>query len=258
MRSAHPSPRPAVLVTGGAVRLGRAIALALAEAGYDIALHYHSSAGAAEESAVAIRALGVDCDLFPADLGAADDFFGLLDRVVTRFPRLSVLVNSASGYTQQSIAQSEVAEFDRLFAVNLRAPFFLTRAFAARVGQGSVVNIIDNKIGFNQFKYAAYLLTKKGLAEFTRMAALEFAPRIRVNGVAPGVVAPAESRSEEYIRWRVQAIPLQRKGETHHITAALLHLIDNDFINGQVIVVDGGENIANTGRNAGEYDQSKV
>ncbi len=258
MEIAQTPARPAALVTGGAVRLGNAIASALAVAGYDVALHYHSSAEAAERAAGEIRALGVDCALFPADLGAAEGLPGLMDRVVERFPRLAVLVNSASGYTQQGIAESEVAEFDRLFAVNLRAPFFLTRSFAARVGEGSVVNIIDNKIGFNQFKYAAYLLTKKALAEFTRMAALEFAPRIRVNGVAPGVVAPADSRSEEYIRWRVQAIPLQRKGEPHHITAALLHLLENDFINGQVIVVDGGENIANTGRNAGEYDQSKV
>lgn len=253
-----PAIRPAALVTGGAIRLGKAIALALAGAGFDIALHYNSSEAAAQETAGEIEALGVRCVPFRADLGVASDFSDLIGQVAMAFPRLELLVNSASGYTQATIAESDPAMFDRLFALNLRAPFFLSRAFAQRVGAGSIVNIIDNKIGFHQFKYAAYLLTKQSLAEFTRMAALEFAPRIRVNGVAPGVVAPMSSRSDDYLRWRIQGIPLQRKGETHHITRAILHLVENDFINGQVLVVDGGENILHTGRNAGEFDQAKV
>lgn len=258
MSDPMPAIRPAALVTGGAIRLGKAIALALAGAGFDIALHYNSSEGAAQETAAEIEALGVRCIPFRADLGEASDFSELMGQVVDAFPRLELLVNSASGYTQATIAESDPAMFDRLFALNLRAPFFLSRAFAQRVASGLIVNIIDNKIGFHQFKYAAYLLTKQGLAEFTRMAALEFAPGIRVNGIAPGVVAPMSSRSDDYLRWRIQGIPLQRKGETHHITKAILHLVENDFINGQVLVVDGGENILHTGRNAGEFDQAKV
>lgn len=251
-------PRPAALVTGGAIRLGRAIALALAEHGYDIALHYHSSAGPAEETAAQIRKLGVACQTFPCDLSRAITFEDLLTAVTHAFPRLSVLVNSASGYTQADIRSSRPEDFDQLFAVNLRAPFFLSAAFANTVGQGAIVNIVDNKIGFNQFKYAAYLLSKKALADLTRMSALEFAPHIRVNGVAPGVIDPMASRSDEYIQWRIQAIPVHRKGEHRHITSAILHLLQNDFINGQVLAVDGGENIAFTGRNAGEYDPNKV
>ena len=124
---------------------------------------------------------------------------------------------------------------------------------------GNIINILDNKIEFNQPQYAAYVLTKKALAEFTKLAALEFAPDIRVNGVAPGVVLPAGSRSKEYIDWRVQAIPLKKQGKTRNITDALLHLLDNDFISGQILVVDGGESITNEGLNAGAYqDQSKV
>ena len=250
--------RPAALVTGGAIRLGKAIALALAEAGYDIALHYHSSTQDAERTRAEIEALGVRCVPFRLDLAATEDFHAFMAAVQAEFPALSVLVNSASGYVQAPIAESTAAQFDQLFSVNLRAPFFLSQAFAAVVGRGDIVNIIDNKIGFHQFKYSAYLLSKKTLAEFTRMAALEFAPHIRVNGVAPGVTLPAETRSPEYLAWRIRAIPLQRKGETRHIADTILYLLRNDFVNGQVIVVDGAENIAYTGLNAGDYDQAKI
>jgi NAD(P)-dependent dehydrogenase (short-subunit alcohol dehydrogenase family) len=246
------------LVTGGAIRLGKAIALDLARAGYNIALHYHSSEEQALATQAEIRDCGVACERFPWDLTDTGGLDGLVSRVKEAMPGLDTLVNSASGYVQADIANTREADFDQLFAVNLKAPYFLTQAFARHAGRGNVVNIVDNKIGFHQFKYAAYLLTKKGLADFTRMAALEFAPDIRVNGVAPGVTLPAGSRSDEYIAWRVQAIPLQRKGETDHITNAVLHLLENDFINGQVLVVDGGENIAGTGRNAGEFDPTKV
>lgn len=250
--------RPAALVTGGAIRLGRALALALADAGYDIALHYGMSAAAAAETAEEIRGRGVACRTLACDLSQAGRLEALMAEAVAAFPNLTVLVNSASAYTQATIAETTPATFAAQFDVNLRAPFFLTQAFAAQVGQGNVVNIIDNKIGYHQFAYAAYLLSKKALAEFTAMAAVEFAPAIRVNGVAPGVVLPAQTRSEEYVAWRLQGIPLRMQGETGHITAAVLSLLTNDLITGQVLTVDGGESLADVGRNAAQFDQSKV
>ena len=126
------------------------------------------------------------------------------------------------------------------------------------MAQGQVINIIDNKISFNQYEYAAYLLAKKTLVELTRMSALEFAPAIRVNGVAPGVVLPATTRSPEYVAWRVSGIPLQRQGGSEHITAAVLSLMANEFVTGQILVVDGGEGLANVGQNAAQFDQDKV
>lgn len=246
------------LVTGGAVRLGKAIAIALAAAGYDIALHYNSSVAPAAVTAKEIRTLGVRCELFQYDLSDAGEFRPFIKSIQSQFPAFNVLANSASGYTQATIADSTIDDFDKQFAVNLRAPFFLSQAFAATVEYGNIINIIDNKIGFHQFKYAAYLLSKKALAEFTHMAALEFAPRIRVNGVAPGVVMPMSSRSEEYIKWRISAIPVGQQGSAKNITSAMLHLLENDFINGQIITVDGGENILHTGQNAGDFDQTKV
>lgn len=254
----EPPTRQAALVTGGAVRLGKAIALALAAAGYDIALHFHSSANAAAETAAEIRQLGVRCELFSADLRQPEQIDNLLPQAAAVFPHLHAQINSASAYAQAAIMDTTPALFDQQFTLNLRAPFFLTQAFARHVGQGCVINIIDNKIGFNQYQYAAYLLAKKGLAEFTRMAALELAPAVRVNGVAPGVVLPAKTRSQAYIQWRIQGIPLRRQGTSHHITQAILSLLQNEFITGQVLVVDGGESITNAGQNAGDYDQSQV
>lgn len=253
-----PSSKGAALVTGSAIRLGKHIALALAAEGYDIALHYHSSSDKAKATAEEIRSLGVDCETFQFNLKEAGQIFSFVQKVKDRFPQLNLLINSASGYEQATIRNTSVNTFDTQFALNLRAPFFLTQAFAKTVSTGNVINILDNKIGFNQFNYAAYLLSKKAFAEFTRMAALELAPQIRVNGVAPGVVLPAKTRSQEYIDWRIQGIPLRMQGETIHITKAILSLLQNDFISGQIIVVDGGENIAQIGQNAGDFDQEKV
>ena len=258
MNSPIDPSRPAALVTGSAVRLGRAIALTLAGAGYDIALHFRSDPAKAEATAAEIRALGVGCTLFQYDLADAEAIPELMGDVVAQLPNVNLLVNSASAYTQATITDTTPAIFDTQFNVNLRAPFLLTRAFAAQVGKGNIINIIDNKIGFNQYEYAAYLLAKKALAELTRMSAIEFAPDIRVNGVAPGVVLPATTRSDAYVAWRVQGIPLQMQGGTEHIGQAILSLLDNDFMTGQILVVDGGENLANVGQNAAQFDQSQI
>lgn len=250
--------RPAALVTGGAVRLGRAIALALAGAGYDIALHYGRSAAAAAQTADEIRALGAACWSYSLDLRDAEAIPGMVAAARAALPGLCVLVNSASAYAQAPIGATTAALFDEQLAVNLRAPFFLTQAFAREVGRGHVINIIDNKVGFNQFQYAAYLLAKKGLAELTRMAAVELAPAIQVNGVAPGVVLPAGTRSPEYVAWRVSGIPLRRQGAVEDITGAIRYLLASPFVTGQILTVDGGEALTNIGQNAAQFDQDKV
>ncbi len=248
----------AALVTGGAIRLGKAISLALAKQGYDIALHYNTSRESVQKTREEIKSLGVACEVFQSDLSKAENLEFFLESVQRTFTNLSILVNSASGYTQATVKETSVTNFDAQFAVNLRAPFFLSKAFAQVCKSGVIINICDNKIGFNQFEYAAYLLTKKGLAEFTRLAALEFAPNIRVNAIAPGVVMPMSSRSDEYINWRVQGIPLNKQGKTQHISDALLFLINNDFITGQLIFVDGGEALAGQGRNAAQFNPEKI
>jgi len=243
----------AALVTGAAVRLGRELALALADAGHDIALHYGGSAEAAERTCAEIRARGVSCQALQQDLREVDGLGGLVARARQAFPHLGLLVNSASAYAEGTIAKTTPAVFDEQVAVNLRAPFFLIQAFARHCGSGHVVNVLDNKIAFSQFPYAAYLLAKKALGELTRMAAMELAPTIRVNAIAPGVVLPASSRSPEYLAWRREGIPLRQTGEVARVTEALLFLQRNTFMTGQVVFVDGGESVAHVGRNFGDY-----
>jgi len=248
--------RIAAIVTGSAIRLGKHIALNLARAGYDIAVHYNSSADAARETQAEIQALGVTCEIFQYDLKNAEGAAAFIAQVKETFPHLGVLVNSASGYTAAPIAETTTAVFDDQFALNIRAPFFLSQAFAAQVSSGNIVNIIDNKMAYHQYAYAAYLLAKKSLVDFTKMAALEFAPSIRVNAVAPGVVLPASVRSEEYIKWRIQGIPLNKQGHPDHIGQAVLNFLKNDFLTGQVIAVDGGENISNVGQHSENWKKN--
>ena len=243
--------RQAALVTGGAVRLGRGLALSLARQGQDIALHYHSSREEAERVRREISDLGVRCAVFQADLSGPPGVEALLiKRAAREFPELSTLVNSASVYESGTLGELSGAALHRQIRVNAEAPILLTQAFALTVAGGHVVNILDNKIAFAQYQYTAYLLSKKMLAEFTKMAALELAPRIRVNGIAPGVVLPAESRSEEYLRWRVEGIPLKRQGSPDEIGEALRFLCQNQFVTGQILFVDGGESLGSAGRNA--------
>ncbi|GIX30560.1 MAG: short chain dehydrogenase [Porticoccaceae bacterium] len=244
--------RPAALVTGGAIRVGRHFCETLARLGYDVAVHYHRSAEAAQETVASLRALGVEAHGFAHDL-AGPDPAALVDRVVEVFPRLCVLVNCASTYRAASVAETDYGLLEGEFRVNFFAPFLLTGAFARRVERGNVVNILDNKIAFNQYQYAAYLSAKKALAELTRMAAMEFAPRIRVNGIAPGVVLPGSNRSADYIAWRVEGIPLKRQGKLTELGRALAYLLENEFVTGQILFVDGGESVAHVGRNAEAY-----
>ncbi len=172
-----------------------------------------------------------------------------------RLPQL--LINSASLYDQAPILSTNRSTLEREFAVNFFAPFDLIRAFAATRQPGQVINILDNKIAFAQFQYAAYLLSKKALAELTRIAALEFAPVLRVNGIAPGVVLPARERSAGYLVWREQGIPLRRQGQISEITRGLDYLVQNEFLTGQILFIDGGESLGATGRNAADFSQRR-
>lgn len=249
------SERQAALVTGGAIRVGLHFATTLARRGYDIAIHYNSSADKAQEAAEGIRALGVKCEIFPCDFLSGRDPSTLIDDVLAVFPSLSVLVNCASIYNAAPVAETSMAVLHNEFTVNFFAPFLLSGAFARRVEQGNIINILDNKIAFQQYQYGAYLSAKKALAELTKMTAMEFAPRIRVNGIAPGVILPGATRSDDYIRWRVQGIPLKRQGAVEELGKALLYILDNEYITGQHLFVDGGEGLYHIGQNAEIYPQ---
>jgi pteridine reductase len=246
------------LVTGGAVRLGRFLALGLAQAGYDIALHFNRSEPEARATQREIEGLGRRCALVQADLGQPEQVAGLVGQAAAALGPLDLLLNSASAYSAGHVLDTDWAQLQGLFAVNLFAPFQLVRAFALHrreqpTGIGNVINILDNKIAFNQHHYAAHLLSKAALAEFTQLAALELAPRVRVNGIAPGIVMPSSERTRDYIAWRLERVPTGGAGSAQDILQALEYLIAAPFVTGQILFVDGGESISDAGRNTANY-----
>lgn len=235
--------RGAALVTGGAVRIGRAIALALARAGYDIALHYHTSGSEAAEVGRQIEALGRRQRLFPCDLSDTRGARSLIAQVFEGLPRCNVLINNASIFQPVRLMETDERLFERHMNVNFKAPFFLTQEFARHCRSGQVINILDTRVAASDSSHFIYTLSKKALFEFTRMAARELAPGIRVNGVSPGLILPPAGKEAADLDHRAAAIPLQRKGALEDLVAAVLFLLENPFITGDCIFVDGGEHL---------------
>ncbi len=231
------------LVTGGVRRIGRAIAQELALLGYDLAIHYHSSSASAERLRVQIESQGRTCKIYQANIERDRDIINLLGRVKADFQDLEVLVNNASIFEPATIKNTEMELFDRHLAVNLKAPFFLIRDFARFVGTGNIINIIDTRMSKNDYTYAAYTLAKKSLADLTSMAALELAPDIRVNGIAPGFILAPEGASQDYLDKLKQKLPMCQQGNVKQICQAMIYLLENDFVTGQLLFVDGGQHL---------------
>ncbi len=232
-----------VLITGGSKRIGRTIALHLAHFGYSIALHYNHSRKDAEALARIIKTLQVRCDIFEADLENAKDVAALIQQVRKKFPNLQALINNASIFEKSTLREGDIKDFDQEFAINLRAPFILCSQFASLIKEGTIINILDTNISKDKGGHFSYLLAKKSLADMTRLAALELAPEIRVNAVAPGLILPPESQGKDYLDRLAKNIPLKRKGEPTDIAKAVQFLLENTYITGQTIFVDGGEHL---------------
>lgn len=237
---------PLALVTGAAHRLGKAFALALARQGYAIVLHYHASAEQALATAEEIRALGVPVFPVQADLmdaTAIDRLFSVMDDLgsTPTLRPLSVLVNSAALMLRADARSISVMDFDSTLNINLRAPFLCAQhAFQRMTTGGLIVNITDIAAEKAWTGFPAYTVSKAALASLTGVLARSFAPTVRVNAIAPGLVLPAEQMPPEAWNRLVARIPLQRPASTDEITSALLFLLENEYITGQTISVDGG------------------
>jgi NAD(P)-dependent dehydrogenase (short-subunit alcohol dehydrogenase family) len=233
------------LVTGGARRVGGAIALGLAEAGCDLVLHYHRSLDEALGLADAARGLGVRVVLLEADLADPAAVEGLLSRVGELAP-VRALVNSAAAFPEDHIADITAAQWDATLAVNLRAPVLLTRAFAAALPgdvEGAVVNITDWRSRRPYRDHFSYSVSKGGLDSFTRAAAEALAPKIRVNAVALGAILPPPGKVSTYLKDLAREIPMLRVGGTDQVVEAVLFLLRNEFITGEILRVDGGAHL---------------
>ena len=236
------------LVTGAGVRVGKRIALALAGTGMHVAVHYHSSAGPADETVSEIRALGVEADAFPGDLSRTESVRALIDAIDARWGRLDVLVNSAAIFPRTPWDEIDEAVWDRTLDVNLKAPFFTAWhaiPLMRRGGGGKIINIAD-WAGLRPYRnYLPYVISKGGIITMTKAMAKELAPEIAVNAIAPGPVMLPEDfdpAAAERIR---KGTLLQRLGSPDDIAQSAVYLVAmTDFVTGHVLVVDGGRLIA--------------
>jgi NAD(P)-dependent dehydrogenase (short-subunit alcohol dehydrogenase family) len=238
--------RPAALVTGAAHRVGRAIAAGLGENGYRIMLHYNRAEDEARETAGRLTASGADVELFQADLTDLRQIETLFNHVAERFSRLDVLVNSAAIMRRMDFDQVREEDWADSVDLNLRAPFFCTQLAARIMKQnagGVIINISDVAARQPWPRFPVHSISKAGLEMLTRVAAVHFAPEIRVNGIAPGPVLKPESMAEE--RWQKlgAALPLGRTGTPRAVVEAVLFLIENEEISGETLAVDGGNQL---------------
>lgn len=231
------------LVTGAAVRIGRATALALAGEGLDVVVHFHRSG---DEAAALCRELeGRGVRAWPVQGDFADPAEGerVIERALAAAGGLDVVVNNASIFPADSL---EDLTFDGLFdniRVNAWAPFAASRAFARRVGRGHIINLLDSRLDDADWTHVGYLLSKHVLAALTKLMALAYAPEIAVNAVAPGLILPPPGAPHEYIEARTQTVPLARHGEPEQVARAVAYLATSEFITGEVIYVDGGRHL---------------
>jgi NAD(P)-dependent dehydrogenase (short-subunit alcohol dehydrogenase family) len=232
---------PLALVTGGAQRLGRSFALALARQKYAVFLHYYRSAKAAESTAAELRAMDVPVYMGEADLLDSAQIKSLFDVIDSLNLRLKVLVNSAATMSRADLKTISSDDWDLTLNLNLRAPFLLTQLAAVRMPEGGlVVNVTDAGAGKPWTGFPAYVISKSGLDTLTRLQAKTYAPQIRVNAIAPGLVLPDSDISLEQWDKLVNRLPLGHPASLDEITMALDFLLRNESITGQTIVVDGG------------------
>lgn len=238
------------LITGAAKRIGKAMALHLAARGWNIAIHYHSSMPEAHTLQQELKALYPDqqFDIFKANLYYADEVEALIPQVTQSMQKIDLLINNASIFDRYSLSQTDTELFNRNMDINFRAPFILTREFIRQAGEGVIINMVDTKITNNQSNYAAYTLSKKALWELTKMTALELGPHIRVNAIAPGLTLAPEEKQEDYL-WKMAAnIALQRPGGLLPVLKSLDFILENDYLTGQLLFCDGGENLGLTNK----------
>ena len=235
------------IVTGGAVRLGRAMALELARAGVNVCIHYgHSSSEAeatlAELKQFRVQALAVQAD-FTSPVSAA---WQVMQHALQHLGPVDILVNSAAIFEPATVLETTEDQWDRHFDINLKAPFFLSQQFAAQVEQAgaSIVNIIDWRGSVPVPGHPAYTLAKAALAAQVKLLAQEFGPKIRVNGIAPGAILPAPGTSPEAFAQRALFNPLQQVGGPADIVRTLMFLLQSPFVTGEIVHISGGEQLA--------------
>ncbi len=234
------------LVTGGAKRIGRALSLALVDAGYAVAIHAHHSVQEARGLQDAIRNKGGTACVVEGDLNDAHCGITLVEQANQQLGTLGVLVNNASLFEPDGVGTLEPVLWDQHFNINLRAPVFLAQAFAEQLpaqAQGVILNLVDQRVLKLTPQFMSYTLSKAALYTATTTLAQALAPRIRVVGIGPGPTLANTRQTENDFLAQCQTLPLQHGSCVDDITRTALFLIENTSITGQMIAVDGGQHI---------------
>jgi len=236
------------LITGASKRIGKTITEHLAEKGWNVAIHFNSSEKPAE---VLVNELTAKFPkqkfrAFKANLSNIHEVFKLIPKVMKEFGEIDLLVNNASVFDSGYLKATSLELYEDQMNVNLKAPFFLMRDFAVVCKKGNIINFVDTRVTSNKSNFTAYSLSKKGLWNLTQMAALEFAPDIRINAIAPGVTLAPEDKDENYLLNLAQNIPMKKPGGVEPIIRSVDYILENNHLTGQLIFADGGENL---GRN---------
>jgi NAD(P)-dependent dehydrogenase (short-subunit alcohol dehydrogenase family) len=234
----------AALITGAARRIGRAIAVHLAGEGWDIAAHYNTSREEALRLQSEIRAAGVECRLYAADLSDPAAADRLAEECIRDFPHASLLVNSASIFKKDAVATLSPSLWDEHLRINALSPILLTRAFhRLSAAQNCVINLLDQKVTGVTPDFFSYTISKLALHNATRMLAMSLWPKTRVNGIAPGLVLPSGDQTEEQFRQVHNRTPLGVGPSLPEICRAVALLAGTPSITGQVITIDGGRHL---------------
>ncbi|MBS1571246.1 MAG: SDR family oxidoreductase [Bacteroidetes bacterium] len=231
------------LVTGSGDRIGKSVALHLAKQGYSLLLHYNSSVEKAEKVKAEILNYGVDAEIFRANFLEDNDYYKLLTDFKNKGITLEILVNCASDFRPSNFQDEGKELLEKELKINFENAYLLTKAFAKVYDKGIIINFIDTKVAKNHTVHLDYLLSKKLLKEFTKIAAVELGPNFRVCGIAPGLILPPVDKDENYLLNLAQNIPLKTIGNLEEINKALQFIIDSYFFTGQILYIDGGEHL---------------
>lgn len=234
------------LVTGGAKRLGRSIALALAERGAELVIHYRDSEREAQELLALLKRAGGKPVAVRGDVSVAADVDRIVEAAMQAFGRIEILVNNAAIFYRTPFENLTEEDWDRFLKVNLKGPFLLCRRIGGvmlRQGRGKIINLADIAGLRVWAEFIPYSVSKAGLIALTKGLAKALAPAVQVNAIAPGAVLLPEGTTPEERERAVQRIPLDRLGSPEDIARAVVYLIENDFITGEVLRVDGGQHL---------------
>jgi NAD(P)-dependent dehydrogenase (short-subunit alcohol dehydrogenase family) len=236
----------AVLITGGARRIGRAIALALAADDWAVAVHYSASRAPAEALVAGITRAGGRAVALDADLADEAQVASLMPRATAALGPLGCLVNNASAFENDTVATADRASWDAHLEVNLRAPFVLMQSFAAQLPEtagGAIINLLDQRVWSLTPYFVSYTVSKAALWTLTQTMALALAPRIRVNGIGPGPTLPSPRQSAAQFERQCASLPLRRGTTPEEIAAAVRFILAAPSLTGQMIALDGGQHL---------------